>query len=318
MNKELDNYLEAGDYEKVDEVSRELCHLQGLEPADKMPEDFLFRLERREQKEMKHIKKISKNFTKIAAAVAGVLLIGGTVSAATIYHSYVIMFPNGMSTGNVDTETKYEFEGIELPDGEVTTKVIEQETADINHAWLEKKVWDEVGTAYESDDRVNWTPYEVVDRITEYKYPDYNTAAKDAGFTGVFTKDYSGTAYYREYEHVSEEVSDNTDCVINADFIYSDGSFTLEQQRKKYNDAAAQSEDTLVVITGDTTHNERAYVSSSGYEYKLADDNEFEKTRTTVLIPGREYDVILTFTDITETEIYNILESINIKTLVNF
>ncbi|MBO5031138.1 MAG: hypothetical protein J6D08_04475 [Lachnospiraceae bacterium] len=322
-NKKLDEYLEAGDYDKADEISRELCLLQGQQPVDKMPDNFLFLLKKKEQKEMKNLKKASKNFTKIAAAAAGILLVGTTASAAAIYRSTVVMFPNGLSSENLSTEEQPQFEGIKLPQDEAETEIIEEETAGSDHIWIEKKVWEETSTAYKSEDGASWTPYEVKDRITRYTYNNYSTAAKDAGFINAFTKEYSGNAYYTEYEHLTEETGENVgnkDYSITADFVSGSGTFTFEQQKTQLtekNDNGNDSESAFTVITGDTTNNERVYAASTGYEYKLADDNELGKTRTTVIVPGKEYQFILTFTDMTEAEIYSVLESIHIKCFVD-
>lgn len=329
QNRKLDECLNLGDYEKADEISRELCLLQGLEPADKMPDNFLFLLKKRSKQKMKHKKKSPKYFTKIAAAAAGILLIGTTAGATAIHRNNVSVFPNGLSSEALSAETQSDekqpsFEGIDLPQTETKTQIIEQESPTVKYAWLEKKVWDETSTDYESDDRINWTPREVTVRVTEYRYADYGSAAKHSGFINAFTKNYSGEAFYREYEHLTEEAKyeaaagepmEIKDYSITADFTAGSGRFTLEQQKTQtWEDDG--SDNSFFVITGDTG-NERSYAASTGYEYKLSDDNETGKNRTTVIVPGSEYQLILTFTDMTEAEIYSVLESVNIKSFVN-
>lgn len=328
LNKQLDYYVEAEDFEKADEISRKLCHVQALQTADKMPADFLFQIKKKEQEKMINInmKKVSKRFTRIAVAIAGFLLIGGTASAAVVYRSDVNFFKNGLTDETHGTEAEPQFEGVKLPDIQVTQNIIEQENADASHSWLSKKIWDETSTVYESDDSVNWTPSNVTDRITEYKYDNYSTAAEDAGFTKVFKEDYSGTVYYREQEHLTEASS--ADYSISGEFNVANGIFTLEQMKftsdspveaAAANNEAIHSENTSVVITNTTGEvtNTRTYISSSGYEYKLTDDKETGNTRTTTLIPCKDYSLILTFTEMTEAEIHGVLENIDIKELID-
>ena len=68
-NQKLTKYMEEENYEKVDEVCRQLCRLQGLEPAEKMPDDFIHRLKKeesvmakkKEKTAIDHYKKIYSN-----------------------------------------------------------------------------------------------------------------------------------------------------------------------------------------------------------------------------------------------------------------
>lgn len=324
QNKKLDDYLKEENYEKADEISRELCRMQGLEPVDEMPSDFLLQLKRKEKKEMKNVKKISKNFTRVAAVVVCFLLVGGIASAAEkIYHTTIVTFRNDISTENSVTITTNDGQGL-FP-GETTTKVIEQEYADSDQTWLEKKVIDETSTAYKSDNNEDWIPYEITDRVTEYKYEKYSDAVKDAQFANVFTKDYSGTVYYRERQHILEEADvypDNKDCSISADLISGSSTFTVEQLKLLKYDESVEVDSTTCLVTpatgDDVISTERAYKASSGYEYMLIDDNESGKTRTTVTVSGDEYNLVLRFSEMDETDIYNILENIDIRALVDF
>ena len=334
-NRELDKYLEEGSYEKVDEISRELCHLQGFEPADKMPSDFLFQLKRKEKKEMNNVKKISKNFTRVAAVAAGFLLIGGIASAAEKYYSNTVItvYNTGDSSGDytiMPKDDNYSFityEGSYIFPEETITNVIEHEYGDSNQAWLEKKVMDETYSAYKSDENSNWIPYEITEKITEYKYEKYSDAVKDVKFVNAFNRDYSGTTYYRERQPVIEEKEvsyDNIDITnysISADLEYGSNTFAVEQIKKQeYVNVSAEemSSSSVTYSTDGEISNERTYTSSSGYEYVLADDGESEKSVTVVTISGDEYELVLTFAGMSDDDIYDVLESINIKGLVKF
>ena len=334
-NRELDKYLEEGNYEKVDEISRELCHLQGLEPVDEMPSDFIFQLKRKEKKEMNNVKKISKNFTRVAVVAAGFLLIGGIASAAEKYYTNTVItvYNSGDLSGDYTVMTKDDnysivtYEGSYMFPEETTTNVIEQEYGDSDQAWLEKKVMDETYSAYKSDENSNWIPYEITEKITEYKYEKYSDAVKDVKFVNAFNKDYSGTAYYRERQPVIEEKEmsyDNIDITnysISADLEYGSNNFAVEQIKKQeYLDVSAEemSSASVTYSTGGEISNERKYTSSSEYEYVLADNSEAGESVTVVTISGDEYELVLTFTDMSDYDIYDVLESVNIREIVEF
>lgn len=332
-NRELDKYLEEENYEKADEISRELCRLQGLEPADEMPSDFLFQLKRKEKKEMNNVKKISKNFTRIAAVAAGFLLIGGIASAAEKYYTNTVItvYQSGDSNSDYTVMAKdgnytvYTEKGSYMFTEESITNVIEHEYGNSDQAWLEKKVMDETYSAYKSNENSDWTPYDISERITEYKYEKYSDAVEDAKFVNAFNKDYVGNAYYRERQPVIEENGtsfDNIDITnysISADLEYGSNTFSVEQIKKQKNvDVSAETASSVTYSTDGEISNERTYKSSLGYEYVLADNSGSGERVTVVTIPGEEYELVLTFTGMSDDDIYDVLESVNIRELVEF
>lgn len=308
LNEQMDECIESRNYKKLEEVSRELCQLQGLDMVEKMPDDFVLQIKRREKEKMRLIKRLSKHVTKIAAAFAVALVAGGIASAAFYYNSGVNVFKYGLSTGEVDTDTKSQFDGVKLPEGSNETKVIEEERGDSSHIWTKKKVWKETRTQYESDDAVNWKDKKLVDRYTQYSYDNYFAAAEENDFAKVFRKDYSGSVSYQKTEHLKQDAE--TDYTILGKFSLGNGIFTFEQQKEKTENTK------FVLITGDTS-NEREYVSSSGYAYKLADDKETGKTRTNVVVPCNDYRLIFSFTGMSDDEIHEVLENIDIENLVD-
>lgn len=310
LNKKMEQYLEQGDYDKVEEISRELCRIQGLETADKMPEDFLYQLKRKEKQEMGIMKKFSKRAIKIAASAAAVLLVGGTVSAAVVYQSGVKQYEYGLTTGEGSLNTESEFQDVKLTETPEEKTLVEETAGEKGGTWVNKKVWEETHTSYESDEGVNWTPVENLDRITEYSYETYDAAAEDAGFEKVFEKDFSGAVTYTEYEHINPE--SETDYVIDGTFSYGKGTFTVQQSKVEN---AAEGEYT--VITGESTGNERDYVSKTGYVYKLSDDRETGTLRTTTMAACDNYWLVFTFTGMTEEEIHEILDMVNIAALID-
>lgn len=313
LNILMDEYLEAEDFDKVEEVSRELCRLQELKPIDKMPDDFVFQILRKEKKDMNRFKRILKHTTKAATVAALVLLAGGTVSAAVMHNNGVNIFKYGLSAGGgevtVEANTELtEFENVKLPetsDDKITNK--KNIKGGPEDAWIEKNMWNEEYSGWSSDDRKVWEEYPQANQYTEYKYKDYKTAVMDVGFKNVLKRDYTGGATYTECEYLTEdEESRSIDYSIFGEFEFSNGKFTLNQ--KKLEDA---SNTECIVITGETTNNGREYVSSNGYVYKLTDDKEFGEKRTTVLAVIGQYELILEFTGMSEDEIHAVLEDID-------
>lgn len=318
LNTKIDYYLEHEEYDKAEEACKNLCHLQGLKPADHMPEDFLCQLKRKEQESM-HINKTTKRISGIAAAAAAaVLLIGGTVSAAVIHNGNIHFSTKGLSAGD-DTHISYTSKNGETIDSklpelseESVISPISEEKGSPSTLWLSKKVWDDTYAVYDSDDAVNWTKGYQTTRITEYKYADYFSATEEAGFEKLFKTNYTGDVAYYQHEHLDSET--NNDYSITGDFSYGSGHFHIDQQQFPMEDSdeidAEKAPAFMVITTTDETSNEREYLSPSGISFKLSDDTEFKYTRTTTLFRGNTYDAILQFTGMTEEEIHAVLDTI--------
>lgn len=305
LNKKIDVYLEAGEYEKAEEAITESCRLQNLPMAEKMPEDFLFQIKR---KETNHMKKSPKRTMGIvAAAAAACVLIGGTASAAVLRNTDIHIFDYGLTNGELATETEvsYVYEKVDLPEEtEKFKSPVKEESGGTSHAWTTKRTWDESRTLYNSDNAVDWTTETVMDQVTEYQYKDYATAVEDIGFENVFQKQYSGSVSYYETKH--QDTDAGTDCCLNGDFSYGDGTFTLSQSKVENSENMVYE-----VLTGETS-NERDYVSPNGIRFPLSDDTSTGKTRTTTAVMGKHHQVILSFTDLTEAEIHQILDSVEL------
>lgn len=304
LNQKLAQYMEEENYEKVDEVSRQLCCLQGLEPAEEMPEDFICLLQNKEKSAMK---KISRHAAGIAAAAAVFLLLGGTVSAAVLYNGGINIFEHGLSTDGEVTPPESDFQDVDLPDVPDTTTLLSTEQGSPDSAWVEKKVYDENYTVYDSDDKVNWTPFIQTNHVTEYRYEDYYAAALDAGFEQLFSENYKGETFYYIYEHTDEHSKDSpADYSISGSYVYGNGSFTLSQYPGK-------DENTEFAVITNETGNNREYVSSMGCLFALTDDrDENGQTRTHTLVKCDGYFLTLEFTGMSEEEIHAVLETVRL------
>lgn len=324
LNIKLEQYMEEGNYEKVDEVSRQLCRLQSLEPVEEMPDDFILRLKNKEKSAMKrneektsipHYKKISRRAAGIAAAAAVFLLLGGTVSAAVLYNSGINIFEHGLSTSGEVTIPGPEYESPyqdvnlpDIPDSTTLVSEVSEEPGSVDNVWVEKKVYDENYTVYDSDDAVNWTPHLQTNHVTEYRYEDYYTAALDAGFEQLFSENYNGETLYYISEHTDEHSEGApTDLSISGTYDYGNGSFTLSQY-------PGNTENTEFAVITNKTKNNREYVSSTGCLFALTDDqDENGQTRTHTLVKCDNYFLTLEFTGMSEEEIHAVLETVRLN-----
>ena len=317
LNQKIEYYLEQEEYDRAEEICRELCLMEGLEPADCMPESFLRQLKRKEHETMNR-KNISKRISGIAVAAAAFLLIGGTVSAAALHNGNIHFFDRGLTAGDytVDTSEPVGTAGMESPEMSeesiITPISVEEGSAD--NPWLSKSVWEDTSEIYASDDAVHWTKGYQTTRVTEYKYADYFTAAEDAGFDKLFTTNYTGDVSYYQHEHLEDGA--DTDYSISGEFVYGNGHFSIDQMKlpaEVIGGADPETEPVLAVITttGETA-NEREYISSSGIPFKLSDDTEFGYTRTTTVFRGKTFDAILEFMYMTEEEIHQVLDNIQL------
>lgn len=325
LNKKMEDYLEQEEYDKAQEVCLELCRLQGLTPADHMPEHFLTQLKRKEHETM-HITKTSKRISGvIAAAAAAVLLIGTTVSAAVAYNNNIHFSIRGFFVGDEENVAvsvlpeEGEAAEVNLPEmsGESTLTPVSEEEGDTSVPWLSKKVWEETSELWDSDDAVNWTKDYQTTRVTQYRYADYFAAADDAGFDRLFQTNYSGEVYYYEYEHLPDEsdretgISSTTDYNIAGTFSFGSGRFSVDQSRNYVNQDGEVSETaSMVITTTGETEGEREYLNAAGISFKLSDDTEFGDVRTTALFIGENYNATLQFTGMTEEEIHEVLDNI--------
>ena len=323
LNEKIEHYLKQGEYDRADQVCRELIRIRGLKPADRMPEDFPGNLNRKEHETM-HITKASKRFSGIvAAAAAAVLLIGGTVSAAAIYNGNIHFTTRGLVAGeDIDISCipeDGEAIDVRLPQmsAENTVTPISAEEGTSSTPWLFKKVWDDTYEVWDSDDAVNWTKGYRTTRVSEYQYADYFTAAKQAGFVKLFQKNYTGNVFYYENEHLPDEsekaagIGSEMDYSITGEFSYGHGRFSVAQQKYRKTETGEIAETaSMVITTTGETENEREYLNAAGISFQLSDDTETGDVRTTTMFTADSFDAVLQFTGMTEDEIHEVLDSI--------
>ncbi len=317
LRQRINEEIENGNYEMVEELSTELCELQEYESNVQMPDDFSYQI-RRMNKEatMKNIKK----YMARVAVVLGILGVsGGTVYAAVSHFRQVDYFEHGLvvegsakikSTDESNTDEDVQMETTFLPESEDTVSIISSEKGTANDLWISKIVRQRTSPTLESDNGIDWyNGEENIVNETEYSYVDYETACNDSGLINLFANKYeqNGTTTYTEY--VSQDnISDNKNGEIISTFNYGNGGFTVDEQKILKGEGSDRT--TVVFTSTEPTTNHREYTDTLGRTYLLSDDTEFGTLRTTVLISYDEYDIIIMFTGLSDVEIHEILDSI--------
>ncbi len=314
LKKVINQEIENENYEKADELVQKLCELQGLHMEGGMPEAFVFKLKQKE-KERKRMS-IRRNVIKAAACILFLSISGGTVYAAVQHFRNVEHMKYGLETGITEKEATDEstvssMTTEKLPEKEDKVEVITEEKGDESTAWITKEVRQREYSGYISDDGINWREDEPhIIEETEYSYTDYSTACKDNDIAELFTTSYKQNGNTAVIQEVVQGVFNQVKLVSS--FEYKNGKFKVEESKDLEWDNSKEMENLLITSTEPVT-NQREYTSLQGYTFKLSDDNETGIVRTTTLISYNEYNVILSFTDLSDQEIYEILDTININ-----
>lgn len=314
LKKQIDLEIEKGDFEKVDSLTRTLCEIQGLDTDHEMPKLFIYKIKAKERIEK------SMNSKKSIAKVAAALLLtigvsGGVVHGASLYFKNVEHTEYGLTTGNKYIATEDVNDSIEntkLSENNEEVKIISREKGNDDVLWTTKEVRQETSIGFKSDDGIDWeedTP-DTVD-ITEYSYKYYSQAIQDTDFKGLFVKSYEqdGDSIYTQYSHKVKNTNDRDNLISN--FKYNNGNFKVDESRVLDWDGTELN--TVVISSTEGVTNQREYISKDGHVFKLSDDNETGELRTTVLVSYDEYTAIITFTELSDKEIHEILDTIVIR-----
>lgn len=314
LREQIDQEIENGNFEKVNLLTQTLCELQGLDANQEMPKLFVLGIKTKERIESSM--NMKRNISKVAALLLVLGFSGGVVHGASEYFKNVEHMKYGLTTNNkyIDTETvNKSIENNKLSDDNEEIQIISTEKGDGNVLWETKEVRQEASIGYISDDGIEWkesTP-DIVD-ITEYSYKNYSKAIKDTGFKGLFTKSFEQEGYsiYTQYRRGVTNGNDRDNLISN--FKYSNGSFKVDESRVL--DWDGTELDTVVISSSsEGVKNQREYISKNGHMFKLSDDNETGELRTTVLVSYDEYTAIITFFELSDNEIHEILDTIDIK-----
>lgn len=340
LKREMNKAIEDGNFDRADDLAKELCRLQGFEDTQAMPENFCPELKRKAGKDMK---KVNKNLIKAAVAMLVLGASAATVSAGVYHHiresehidAGIVAYTSD-SFGNVDVSSdgvsvsddasklgdssEIDYDATKLPKegGGTVSKVVGSEKGAEGDVWLIKTTEEEVDKDhFSSDDGVDWKREPQYYRYTKCTFNDFEAACKELDIVNIFDKAYAlkgdGTYTHQEYkENKKDEYMPSSDS-LGATFSYHRGYFDLSQSWYRDEDKTAEEERTFMVITGEDTTNKREYDSKNNLHFALSDSEQDGKIATTTVLSFDEYDVTIQFFDLSEKEIHEILDSIVVK-----
>ena len=340
LKREVNQAIEDGNFDRADELARQLCEMQGFGTTQAMPEDFYFQLKRKAGKDMR---KVNKNLVKAAIAALVLSASAVTVSAGVYHHiretehidSGIVAY-NSDSHGNVEVSSngvsvsdsasmpedskEIDYDATKLPKERGTvSETVSSEKGKAGDVWLTKITKKEKDNDhFSSDDGVNWKREPQYYRRTECTFNDYDAALKEVDMPNIFDKAYTlkedGTYYYNECKEDGKK-GKYVPCgeQLDATFSYNKGYFSVSQDRSVDEDGTEIGERTFMVLTGDETTNKREYDSKNDLHFAMSDSKDDGKTMTTTILSFDEYDVTLQFFDLSDKEIHEILDSISVK-----
>ncbi|MDE7425229.1 MAG: hypothetical protein K2N51_16335 [Lachnospiraceae bacterium] len=214
----------------------------------------------------------------------------------------------------------------EAPEGgleEPTVETLEEQkgTKDTNWSYMVKKL--ETTPAYSSDDGKNWKQ-DGVDKYyyTDYTYDTWDKLRADKVMPVIFDeKAFEGFAL-DDSKLVYEEGHPGTEKkVTNKSYkaTYLNGKkkmeINLEKDKafqKTKEDGAIEDSISFVIASDDgKSENQRYYTTKKNIKYALEDVTRNNKKATFAYLSGNGYMVSLFFTNMSEKEIQNVLETID-------
>ncbi len=264
-----------------------------LQP-DIEPDEELNRLILKKASEKGRRKRGARYFLpKVAAAVLIVAVVGtGGVYAANYILDKVKVIDGGMYVGNDDFMTEETFSD---STEEVNVEDVGEEKPGPNDKWISKKS-NLVSGVYRND---------------YYTYSDYKTMIEDTDFDNIFTSEplTLSSAIYTVTDMGADTKEYSID-VIFADDNEREVFLYLSYMIGNVVDDAVFS---VPLIDGE---NERVYTSESGLEFTLVDSkrsDDSDEKKTSVLISYDRYRGSIDFTNLSEDEIHDILDTITIS-----
>ncbi|MCR5148774.1 MAG: hypothetical protein K6C35_07370 [Eubacterium sp.] len=236
-----------------------------------------------------------KGFTKAAIIIISITAIGsaGVYAASKLgKNKDVQVIDHGIAVGNSEYINE---DALTEENKPVSEEIKEHTEGNENVKWRKKNVI-ETGGSY-----IN----------TMYYYDSYTDALTDAGFVNWFKMDYTG--HDITYSITEGKYDDLRIESVSSFFNYKNGCFYIYQEIVK----SGFADDAAYVLQLKNTNNKREYVSSEKETYTLVDeikkeDNE-ESVMTYVMINYDEYSGYISFKDLSEDEIHEVLDSIELK-----
>jgi hypothetical protein len=245
---------------------------------------------------------IMLKFTKAAVILLAVLSVGSVCAyAASKLIREVFVTKHSISVGNPDVVNDDDIAKLLDKEEQIKTELISHEYGDESENWLEKDVELIKGNEY-----------------TIYTYKDYETAVSDAGLDNWFSNKYTNAI---RVTYTFSDTKDSTTKVINASYNYREGNFNvfkINTKRKEASDTirSINPTDNTISFFLKNTNNVRVYKNANGQTFTLVDEirEELGQTITTtyVMIAYDDYSGCISFENLTEDDIKDILDTVNI------
>ncbi len=244
---------------------------------------------------VKHKKKsLSYKLARVAAVVCGIALVSPVAiyAANAIKNSKVEVSDHGISVGG-QGDYAISDEDLAQPWEDVETEEIEFVEGDETVKWLTKRV-EVVSGTYTN---------------TYYAYDNYLDAITDAGLDNWFNTTYEMN---ESVTYIHTDGGDFQDFCVDASLKYNDGNFFVSESKMTGNVAEDASFGLCLTNTG----NERTYTSSQGLEFTLVDEVKDGETTTYVIIYYDYYRGYISFSNLSEEEIHQVLDTVNVSVVV--
>lgn len=262
----------------------------------------------------------------VAAAACAVCMISVTTYAAVTYFKDTAHIDYGLTTKSEDKDSiNYNDTGILEDTSDIRSKLandlayelVSEEKGNSEVKWNKKSVFKDKSASYHSDDTIKWE----VDKedsksiITEYAYQNYELATKDAGLPNIMDKligkvTMSSNALVKECS-IEDNPNINSKQILG-DFDYKKGRISLDLSQDLTNKDGSSGN--YSVITGiNKATNQRSYESKDGITYKLSDNVNDGIKKTTTLITKGAYNLIIEFYALSENEIQEVLDNIDLS-----
>jgi len=249
-------------------------------------------------------KKTYSTITKVAAIVLGVALATPVVAFATEKVIEYVKFKDAyvaedsVAMGNSDYMVPEDTSTTEAP---VTSTVTEEVEGTVDDKWL-RKVEKVLNNGVKN---------------TFYYYADYKTAIEDSGLDNWFSVEYEtsyGGYFGGDISYCIVDAGDHFSYSINGTLKYNDGYFYVSEGKMEGNVA----EDYAHIVPTHGSKNAREYVNKSGASFVLVDSsrtmNDGEVLNSTVvIIRYGMYSGDIEFYDLSEEEIYEILDTVTVS-----
>ncbi|MBE5958244.1 MAG: hypothetical protein E7254_05190 [Lachnospiraceae bacterium] len=349
LKQQINTAIENQDFEKVEQLSEELGALLNLDESDcEMPEDFLLRIKRNnKEKKTMNMKKIV--IRSIAAAAIIVLAISGGAIAKNLnimMRKNLTVQTN--EDGSKDAylfydkndELKYLYissdKSFFLPAGySLLSDSIwssEEELKDAKAQQYSNNNPEEGGYDSISYEKPTKDDLWLSKITTTYHYPS-NCEAEDGDYDKVIASEYeyenlksliidqhlynifanipdinhhfsiTSSAYYNHYEN-SDFYLDTYEELLET-FKYGSGYINLNI----FSNHTSGDNIGLVWVIKDIS-NQREYNAKNGKTYQLVDVKSEGKTYTKLLVGGDSYMWMFTFSDLTEDEIHDFIDTL--------